>query len=150
VKAIIGIGLLAVLALGYALFVFIPERNRLLVEHDLKGFALLYHEFNAAQGRSPGSLADLESFARADSLGGNSGLYFNLARVFEMVRNGRFVIIWDAVFFPDSEENEKYVLGHEPHAAEDGGLVMRASGSVQRLTAAEFNALPRIETRIDR
>ncbi|MBI3863304.1 MAG: hypothetical protein HY290_15540 [Planctomycetia bacterium] len=137
-------GGLAILVAAYVMLVWLPNRNRLLLEHDLKKFALLYHEFNDAHGRPPSTLADLESFMPKNTI--NAPDFYRAPRAFEMVRNNRFLVLWDAVLLPDGDANDKYVLGYEPESSEVGGLVMRAGGTVRYLTASEFNALPKIRT----
>jgi hypothetical protein len=148
-KALIALGVVAILVAAYVAFVWLPHANRKLLEYDLKKFALLYHEYNAAHDRSPSSLDDLEAFTPEDTLGINPPETYDAPRAFEMIRSGRFIIIWDAELLPDGDQNEKYVLGYERNASEDGGLVMRAGGSVRYLTAEQFKALPKIKTRGD-
>ena len=50
---------------------------------------------------------------------------YDAPRAFEMIRKGRFVVIWDAVLLSDGDENDKYVLGYESSASEDGGHQQR-------------------------
>ena len=148
-KALIAIGACALLVGSYAIFVWIPNENQRLLEHDLKVFALLYHEYNAEYDRAPSRLDDLESFAREHAVGINSSDMYDAPRAFEMIRKGRFVVIWDAVLLSNGDENDKYVLGYESSASEDGRLVMLAGGSLRYVTGEEFEALPRIKTRSD-
>ncbi len=120
--------------------------RQLLVEHELKTLALYYHNYYSTHGRAPSCLEDLETFSPPPPLGDGRAAGVDAPLAFEMVREGRFVIIWDAVFYGDSEENEKYVLGYETCTPEKGGRVMRAGGSVRFCTAEEFHACPKIRT----
>lgn len=148
-KALIAIGVVAILMCACVVLVWLPNKHRQLLEYDFKKLALLYHEYNAAHDKAPSGLTDLESFIPEDQFGINSPDMYDAPRAFEMIRDGRFVIIWDAAILSDGDENEKYVLGYESNASEDGGLVMRAGGSVRYVTAEQFKALPRIKTRAD-
>lgn len=148
-KALIAIGVVGLFVVSYVIFVWIPNENRQRLEHDLKVFALLYHEYNAEHDRAPSGLADLESFARKHAVGIDLSDMYDAPRAFDMIRDGRFVVIWDAVLLSDGDENDKYVLGYESNVPEGGGLVMYAGGSVRYVTAEEFEALPRIKTRSD-
>lgn len=134
-KALAVIGSIASIAVAYVMLVWIPERHRLLLEHDLMTFAFRYHSYYAANGHAPSSLADLKASDRTDSL------------AIAMIRSGEFIIIWNGVLQPDGEANEKYVLGYAATAPHDGGLVMSAGASVEYMTAEQFNAMPKIETK---
>ncbi len=134
--------IVGVAGMAYFVFVYLPEQHRLITKHSLRELAFLYHNYHHVYRRSPSNLEDLLRYEeQAGSMSGTS-----LATA--MVREGRFILIWDAVLFPDGEENEKYVLGYEADVSQQGGLVMRG-GSVYSMSAEAFHRLPKIPTRSD-
>jgi len=100
---------------------------------ELAKFALEYHEFNAAHGAAPARLDDLKERSSA------------FPNVYTQIEDGRLVVIWNAKLSHDGNENENYVLAYEKTVPEKGGWVIRAGGSVRRMTAEEFQKLPKIE-----
>ena len=57
-----------------------------------------------------------------------------------MIEDRQFVVIWDGVMSANAAENDKYILAYERAAETETGWVLRGGGTVQRMTAAEFNA----------
>lgn len=121
------------------------ERRLLIVE--IKRFGLLYHEFYSAYRRAPTDLVELESFTPPNPFA-KPGFYHG-KRVTDAIRQGRFVVVWSAVFTGDSDENEKYLLGYENTAPEKGGVVLHANGVVREITADEFKSFPKVASRVD-
>lgn len=122
----------------------VSRRDQRQTELHLKRFVLHYHNFYDEHRRAPQNLEELESFhARFGSLS-DPGDFF-LAP--ELVRTNRFVILWNAVLRADGKENEEFVLGFDPEIEQRESLVMRAGGSVKRMTPEAFAKLPRIETK---
>jgi hypothetical protein len=101
---------------------------------EIQQFALAYHNYHAAEGVSP---------ARVEDLADSSEAFPNL---YEQIRRGEFVVIWDAVLGRDGDENDKYVLGYEKNVPEQGGWVLRGGGSVRQVTPEQFRSLPKIKT----
>ena len=109
------------------------------------GFRLLgihYHNYHFEHGRGPRSLSDLESFVAHEESG-------TLVRpedeyVFDMIREGRFVVVWEAVF--DGEPLGERILGYEARATERGGFVLLADGFVDYCTPSQLSAIPEIAT----
>jgi hypothetical protein len=106
--------------------------ERLRFNQELLCVALAYHRFAEVHGKSPGGLADIEADRES------------FPEVFEMIRDGTFVIRWNAKLTGDGVENDKYVLGHASQVPNEGGWVLMGGGGRQQITATEFHALPPI------
>ena len=108
------------------------------LEHELKGLGLKYHYFYDENGRGP---ANADELRQHKSAFGETG---ELSKAWKAIDNGEFTLIWNAALSPDSDENEKYVLGYEKQVPAQGGLVMFGGCSVRYVSAEEFKKLPKI------
>lgn len=102
---------------------------------ELMKFALAYHEFADQNRKGPARLDDLQK-KRSE---------FPAAA--KLIQDGGFVVIWNAVLFPNSDENDKHVLGYEKAVPDKGGLVLLGGGTIQQMTAEEFKKTPKLPTR---
>jgi hypothetical protein len=124
-------------------FFYVRERRRHSVRIQLLSFAIRYLDYDLAHGHHPSSLDDLGTHEVSDPFGINLPHDDSLA--LEMVRNGRFVVLWNATR-TRSAEDAHYVLGHESDVSERGGFVMLGDGSIHYMSAVDFGQLPHIDT----
>jgi hypothetical protein len=103
-------------------------------ENQLRVLGLMYFEYHdmKGNGRGPSNANDLQKLPSVD------------AAAYAALQRGDFVLIWDASIpasFPQGTSNT--VLGYEASAPTNGGLVLMGDGSVQEMTAAQFQAAPK-------
>ena len=63
-----------------------------------------------------------------------------------MIREGRLVVVWQAVLTDSGQENDQYLLAYPADASKNGGLGLTAAGRAVELTAEEFKKFPRVKT----
>jgi hypothetical protein len=108
---------------------------RLAFNQELLCTALAYHRFAENHGFPPRGLADIEEDKK------------NFPQVFEMLRNGDFVVRWNAQLTGNGEENDKFVLGYESKVPSEGGWVLLGGGGRMQVGKDTFLALPLIKTK---
>jgi hypothetical protein len=54
------------------------------------------------------------------------------------IRNGTFIVVWQAKIFPKAEDNTPFYLGYELGIEEKGGWVLMADCERKKVTAEEF------------
>lgn len=144
VAVVIVAGVILIALVAVVLFRPVANMANQVNRRDLALLALWYHEYNGANARSPTNLEELAAFTKGPDQP------FRPAEpddsVLDRIRNGQIVIIWDAKF-GSGEQNDRFVLGYEAKAPTKGGLVIRGGGSVEYMSAKQFNALPKIETK---
>lgn len=106
---------------------------RLGFNQELLCVALAYHEFAGAHaGLSPKGLTDIE--ASKDSF----------PRVYAMIRDGEFIIRWNARLTADGVDNDKFILGYESKVPSEGGWVLLGGGGRMQMSKETFLATPLI------
>jgi hypothetical protein len=104
--------------------------------NELMEIGLSYHNFHDQNNKSPSGPADLQQVLLSPDAAAD-------------LNAGTLVVVWDADW--DAMMKGKglpaYVMGYESSAPANGGLVLMFDGSVNQVTAAEFNALPKAPTK---
>ena len=118
------------------------QARQALTENGFKQIGLHYHNYHSMHGRGPSCLEDLESFVANEEVGTLIRPADELA--FALIRGGRFVVVWDAVF--DGEPLGERILGYESLARDKGGLVLLADGFVGYCTAEDIGGYPEIKS----
>jgi hypothetical protein len=97
---------------------------------ELLCVALAYHQFAEERGSPPRGLVDIEAER------------YTFPQVYTMIRNGDFVIRWNARLTGNGVENDTCVLGYESKTPSQGGWVLMGGGGRGQVSASEFHALP--------
>jgi hypothetical protein len=103
-------------------------RNNALKSNQLKQIGLAYHTYADAHRKPPSKIEDL------------APLYENDAKITAAVKDGSFVVFWNAEFQKMTQGTSNTILAYEKDAKEKGGLVLMADGSVKTMSAKEFSA----------
>jgi hypothetical protein len=101
--------------------------------NQLRAFAKAYHNFAESTKMSPTSLTDLKPD------------WGTFPRVREDIESGQFVVEWGVSLARSATENDRYVLGYEVDAPQNGGLVLLGGGTVRQATAKEYAQLGRFK-----
>ena len=101
-----------------------PALDPLNPRTDLRSLGL-YLQQHAKNGRAPARLEDLGELKR------------ELAKVYQAVQDGAYVVRWNAPLTGDG-----ILLAYERDAPTKGGAVLANDGSVRIVTAEEFRTLP--------
>lgn len=114
--------------------------------HELKVFALAYHEMAQGQGQLSvdevgGAHIDWQGRPGPAKLEDMAGGEHKFSEVARRIREGTFVVVWKARLRPTAEENAKYFLGHERGIEIKGGWVLRADGWPEKVSAEGFKKL---------
>jgi hypothetical protein len=104
---------------------------------DLKQLGLMYHSYCDVNKKGPSGVEDVAAFGRNEP---------GLTGVVSALRAGKYVLVWnvninDPACLPGGISDT--VLGYEASVPNGGGAVLMALGSVQPMTAAEFQAAPK-------
>jgi hypothetical protein len=102
-----------------------PAVDRFDAGEDLHQLDLFYK--SATVERGPANVREM----------GN--LQLQAPKLYKALQEGRYVLYWGAN--PLASANA--VLGYEKNVPTQGGVVLLMDGSIQRMTAQEFNAAPR-------
>jgi hypothetical protein len=97
-----------------------------VAKKDVQSFGLAYVEFLGEKKASPKGIDDLA--AKKSTFG----------KLPDQIKDGTFVVVWNATLSQNGNENDKLVIGHEKNAADKGGLVLFGGGTVEQLTADAF------------
>jgi hypothetical protein len=85
-----------------------------------------------ASGRPPAKAADLGRF---------QAMY---PRGYEAVKSGDVVVVWGTPIKGEGEVGkDEQLLAYEKNAPTEGGFVLLSAGTVKKVSASEFNALPK-------
>ena len=101
--------------------------------NQLRAFAKAYHSYADSTKMSPTSLADLKSD------------WATFPRVREDIESGQFVVAWGVSLERSATVNDRYVLGYEVDAPQNGGLVLLGGGTIRQVNAEEFAQLGRFK-----
>jgi hypothetical protein len=129
-------GGLLVLAVVFVLLVSRPSRPGEEIPPmvgDLQQVNDLLHVAAGETGRVPDTF---------DGLGGRANSLY--PRGYEAVQSGEIVVLWGAPLQGEGEvgKNEA-VVAYEKNVPTEGGYVLFSAGTVKKLTAAEFQAMPK-------
>jgi hypothetical protein len=95
------------------------------VSRELQQIAMLYVDYHATFGKSPGSLEDLKPSMERDA-----------GKLYQAIKDGYYVVVWK---LPTLSSN--VVLAYESEADESGQrFVATGDGAVNKLSAADFQA----------
>lgn len=125
------------LASGLATGVWVRDAVRRIREaekrekfnQELLCVALAYHRFAEEMGSPPRGLVDIEAEK------------YTFPQVYTMIRNGDFVVRWNARLTANGVENDRCVLGYESRVPSQGGWVLMGGGGRGQVSAREFHAL---------
>ena len=85
-----------------------------------------------AAGRPPANLSDLDGYKEMFPQG------------YEAVQSGNIVVLWGAPMKGEGEAGkDETVVAYEKAVPTDGGFVLLSSGTIKKMTAAQFNAAPK-------
>jgi hypothetical protein len=99
---------------------------------DLRDVNDLLHAAAGAAGRTPAKLADLGHHQR------------RFPRGYEAVKSGNVVVLWGAPLKGEGEVGkDEAVVAYEKNISTEGGYVLLSAGTIQKMTAAEFQAAPK-------
>jgi hypothetical protein len=101
-------------------------RDAQLRTNQLKRIGLAYHNCVDASGKPPAKVEDLAPF------------YENDVRVTAAIKDGSFVVFWNASLRTMKAGTSNTILAYEKEAPEKGGLVLMADASVRTMNAKEF------------
>jgi hypothetical protein len=127
----------AVIAASLGLVVLPIQRAARLreIRNTLLTVGLAYHHCLDVAGAPPAKTQDMAQCGCGCGAG---------AFAMKAIADGRVVVFWNAdVRVPD---NGTYVLGYEKDVPVHGGQVLMADGSVRRVDASEFQAMPKLQT----
>lgn len=142
----LAVGVLFVSVIATLVFFYVRAQHRHTIRVGLLSFGLRYSEYHLVHGHFPSSLDELEADI-SDPFGVNEPPDVDDSLAYEMVRDGRFVVIWNATTtLAGTPEGADYVLGYESDVSERGGFVMLGDLSVHYMSAADFGRLPKIGT----
>jgi hypothetical protein len=110
-----------------------PAVDRQLVTNHLKMLGLAYHSFLDAKRVPPASLDELAPFFEND------------AKLLEALRRGDYIFIYKVHILKMTAGTSNTILAYEKDVPSKGGLVLMADGSVQTMTAQEFQAAPKAQ-----
>jgi hypothetical protein len=92
----------------------------------------LLHAAAGATGRPPARLADLNRYQTM------------FPRGYAAVKSGQVEIVWGAVLKGEGAVGkDEAVVAYEKSVPSDGGYVLLSAGTVRKMTAAEFAAVPK-------
>jgi hypothetical protein len=106
-------------------------RNNALKSNQLKMIGLAYHSYADTNRKPPSKIEDLAPF------------YENDAAITASVKDGSFVVYWNAEFRKMTQGTSNTILAYEKDAKDKGGLVLMADGSVKTMSAKDFGAAPK-------
>lgn len=134
------VSVLLIIGFSYYKMVYLPHATNLLkIENDCRQVTIRWHSYHAERGVSPSCLEDLVSYKPG-------GFYaFNRVRdlttAYSRVESGELILVWNAQFFGEGVDHDKYILGYEKDVPTEGGIVMLGGGSVEIMTPSEFKKL---------
>src|SRR5258707_906462 len=121
-----------------ALVLIVGCRSRPGAGPDAAGYSLLQdvnellHAAAGANGRPPAKLVDLDRYKST------------FPRGYEAVKSGDVVVVWGTPIKGEGEVGkDEVVIAYEKNTPTEGGLVLLSAGTAKRVSASEFNSLPR-------
>lgn len=119
---------------------YVSYANSVRQQHasDLARFVSLYEDFLSVHTRAPRNFAEFVDHSKLRR--------HPPKRLFQMIREKRFVVIWDPVVTQDTPIAE-YVQCYEVETVKSGGYVIFGDGAVEYVSASEFKKLPKFQTR---
>lgn len=106
----------------------LPSTGRVNPGNDLKQLGLYYWQYDPLMEKGPARLEDLRDLRR------------DLPKVYQGIQDGVYVVYWGARRVAARSDT---VLAYVRDAPKVGGMVLMGDGSVQNMSAAEFNAAPK-------
>lgn len=97
-----------------------------VAKKDVQSFGLAYVEFLGEKKTAPKGIDDLASKKAT------------FGKLPDQIKDGAFVVVWNATLGQNGNENDKLVIGYEKNAADKGGIVLFGGGTVEQLTAEAF------------
>jgi hypothetical protein len=144
--SIVGIAVGLPIVVFAALVYVRAEQRDLERKRQIQQLGLMYHAFASERGKSPTSLDELQDYKPKGLFALSSSDDRDAKIAIEMVKDGRFIVVWGAVFAKDGNKSDSYVLGYEAHVPTDGGIVLLGGGVVAHRSATAFKAMPKIPT----
>jgi hypothetical protein len=133
---VLAAGLTAVVGVRDAVRTIREAEKREKFNQELLCVALAYHQFAEEMGSPPRGLVDIEAEKHT------------FPQVYTMIRNGDFVIRWNARLTANGVENDRCVLGYESKTPSQGGWVLMGGGGRGQVSAGEFHELPLIPAKV--
>lgn len=103
-----------------------PAPASTINENEAQAFALAYINVFGKTNASPKAVEDLDAWKD------------DFKDVLARIKDGSFVVIWNAALTQDVNKNEQLIIAHEKNAPERGGLVIFGGGTVDVVSADEF------------
>jgi len=103
----------------------LPSAGRLNPGNDLHQIYLYYNMQTTNLGKPPARLEDLPDLKK------------DMPAVYQGIQDGIYVVFWNARATGDSSQT---LLAYVKDAPTQGGMVVMLDGSVQNLSAAQFQA----------
>jgi hypothetical protein len=106
--------------------------ERTKIANDLHQIGLFYKQFEAENGQSPANMQAFLDYIRNDS-----------NKIAAEIQNGTIVVYWNVPTsaLPNGASNT--VLGYDALVPQNGGWVLMADGTEQRMTAQDFAKAPK-------
>jgi hypothetical protein len=101
----------------------VPAVGRFNASTDLRTLAQLYSTYAAEQGKGPSRLEDLD-------------LQKDDPKLLQHVKDGEYVVVWGV----NPQAGGQAIVAYQKDVPTKGGMVARLGGSVDRVTAQEFQA----------
>jgi hypothetical protein len=139
---------IVVLAMAFRYFWIEYEANQaeLRLAHEMKVFALAYHEIAQGEGQLNVNEAgvvkiDWERRPGPDKLEDLAVVEASFPELAKRIRQRTFIVVWKARLLPTEEENGRVFLGYELGIEERGGWVLMANGLPKKVNAQDFRQL---------
>ena len=107
------------------------------IKSELFSIGMLYHTFTSNTGGAPSSTEALLDFV--DSNGSQPGNKAKAEAMKKVLQSGDYTVYWGYDVTVDKARNEKTILAFHKDTPNKGGLAAFADGTVQSMTADEFN-----------
>ncbi|MCA9016344.1 MAG: hypothetical protein KDA77_13510 [Planctomycetaceae bacterium] len=151
VRGLVIVLLIVVLISVYSENFFQPQPKGPSFKDDLQKLGLAYHEFHRVRQHSPASMDELKDFLdnpppppKATGIVAPDPVSVIVLpdSLMEQIREGRLVVVWQAVLTDSGQENDQYLLAYSADASENGGYGLTAAGRALELTAEAFKKFP--------